>query len=56
MFVVFRSVQVAQDPVRDREETIAGDGHQAGIRILVALHRSLDEKSIHSASLIVRLG
>ena len=44
---VLGSVEIAQDPIRDREESIAGDGHQAGVRILVTLDRPFDECSIH---------
>jgi len=40
-------VKVAQNSVRDRKESIAGDGHQAGVRILVTLDRPFDERSIH---------
>ena len=32
------SMKIAQVPIRHREESIAGDGHQAGVRILVTLH------------------
>ena len=44
---VLGTVKIAQDAVRDREESVAGDGHQAGVRILVALDRPFDERSIH---------
>ena len=40
-------MEIAQDPIRDREESIAGDGHQAGVRVHVTLDRPFDERSIH---------
>ena len=44
---VLGSIEIAQDPIRNRDESIAGDGHQAGVRVLVTFDRQLDECSIH---------
>ncbi len=44
---VLGSIEIAKDPVRDRDEPIAGHGHQAGVRLLITLNRQFDECSIH---------
>ena len=44
---VFREPEIAQDPIRDREEPIASGARQAGEGFLISGSRSLDEGNLH---------
>jgi len=44
---VFREPEIAQDPIRDREEPITSRTCQAGKRLLISGSRSLDEGNLH---------
>jgi len=45
---ILRQPEVAQDAIRDREESIASATCQAGKRLLVPVPRRVDERSLHS--------
>src|SRR3990172_1363815 len=44
---VLRQPEIAQDPIRDRQEPITGRACQAGKRLLISGFRSLDEGNLH---------
>ena len=44
---VFREPEIAQDPIRNREESIASGARQAGKGVLISGSRSLDEGNLH---------
>ena len=44
---VFRQTEIAQDPKRDREESIPSPARQVGERLLVSGSRSFDECNLH---------
>ena len=44
---IFREPEIAQDPIRDREESIASGTRQAGKGFLISGSRSLDEGNLH---------
>src|SRR5439155_19899458 len=44
---VFREPEIAQDPIRDREESIASPTCEARERFLISGSRSLDEGNLH---------
>lgn len=49
---ILRQPEVAQDPVRDRQELITSRTCQAGERLFVSGSRSLDEGKLHPRLLI----
>ena len=49
---VLREPEIAQDPVRDREESITSPTCQAGERLFVSGSRSLDEGNLHPRLLL----